>query len=236
MASTSPFPHSPSPRTLAAQQKGRRAANTRGGVAVRPEGAPALKVNRGANGVIGNARLTVSVAVVLLVLLAIEGYTVLNVGSLLTLHVFLGLVLIAPIILKISSTTYRFARYYMGSPAYRHKGSPTPVLRLLGPLVVLLTVVLFASGVALLFTDSSLRSTLLTLHQVSFVFWFAVMTIHVLGHIRETASLAPDDFFRRTRGQVYGAGLRQWTLVISLVLGVALATLLVGHTSHFLAG
>jgi hypothetical protein len=184
----------------------------------------------------GNARLTSTIAAVLLVLLAIEGVTVLHVGSLLTLHVFLGLVLIPPIALKIASTGYRFARYYSGSPAYRRKGPPPTLLRLLGPLVVLLTVALFASGVALLFATPGLRSSLLTIHQVSFVLWFAAMTIHVLGHIRETAALAPRDFYWRTRAQVKGAGPRQWLLAASLLLGVLLATLLVGQTSHFLAG
>lgn len=184
----------------------------------------------------GNARLTGSVAAVLLVLLAVEGVTVLRVGSLLTVHVVVGLVLIPPIVLKLASTGYRFTRYYAGSPAYRRKGPPPMALRVLGPLVVLLTVILFATGVALLFASASLRSLLLTLHQVSFVLWFVVMTVHVLGHIGETARLAPRDLYWRTRRQVRGAGLRQWLLLSSLVVGVLLATLLAGHTSHFLAG
>jgi hypothetical protein len=183
----------------------------------------------------GNARLTGTIAAVLLVLLAIEGITVLHVGSLLTLHVFLGLVLIPPIALKIASTGYRFVRYYSGAPAYRRKGPPPTFLRLLGPLVVLLTVVLFASGVALLFASSGLRSTLLTIHQASFIAWFAAMTVHVLGHIRETASLAPRDFYWRTRTHVAGARKRQWALAASLIVGLLLAALLVGQTSHFLA-
>jgi hypothetical protein len=183
----------------------------------------------------GNARLTSTLAAVLLVLLAIEGVTVLHVGSLLTLHVFLGLVLIPPIVLKIASTGYRFTRYYSGSPAYRRKGPPPTLLRLLGPLVVLLTVVLFASGVALLFAGLGLRSTLLTIHQASFILWFAAMTVHVIGHVRETAQLAPRDFYWRSRAHVKGAGPRQWSLAASLILGVLLAVLLVGQTSHFLA-
>jgi hypothetical protein len=183
----------------------------------------------------GNARLTSTIASILLVLLAFEGITVLHVGSLLTLHVFLGLVLIPPIALKIASTGYRFVRYYCGAPAYRRKGPPPTFLRLLGPLVVLLTVVLFASGVGLLFASSSLRSSLLTIHQASFIVWFAAMTVHVLGHIRETASLAPRDFYWRTRAHVAGANKRQWALASSLIAGLLLAALLVGQTSHFLA-
>jgi len=236
MATPGPFPHSPSPRTLATQKRRRPPTSSAGfDRASVVEGSDVLD-DKAAKGVMGNARLTSTLVSVLLILLAIEGVTVLHVGSLLTLHVFLGLVLIPPIALKIASTGYRFVRYYTGAPAYRRKGPPAPLLRLLGPLVVLLTVVLFASGVALLFVGSGLRSLLLTTHQASFIAWFLVMTVHVLGHIRETAALAPRDFYWRTRAHVTGAGRRQWALAASLLLGLVLATLLVGQVSHFLAG
>jgi len=101
-------------------------------------------------GVEGNARLTSVNAVVLLVLLAAEGFTLLGIRQMLTPHVFVGIVLIPPVLVKVGSTTWRFARYYGGAPAYRRKGPPLLLLRMLGPAVVVLTVVLFASGVALL--------------------------------------------------------------------------------------
>lgn len=53
-------------------------------------------------------------------------------------------------LLKVASTTWRFARYYTGAPAYRRKGPPPVLLRLLGPVVVILTLVLLFSGVGLL--------------------------------------------------------------------------------------
>ena len=86
MATPGPFPRSPSPRTLATRKKRQAPRADRAG------------------GGMGNARLTSTIASILLVLLAFEGITVLHVGSLLTLHVFLGLVLIPPIALKIAST------------------------------------------------------------------------------------------------------------------------------------
>ena len=79
----------------------------------------------------------------------------------LTPHVFIGMLIIPPVLLKIGSTGWRFVRYYRGSPAYRHKGPPPVALRLLGPVVVILTVVLLASGVGLLVGPDSLRHTLL---------------------------------------------------------------------------
>jgi hypothetical protein len=185
------------------------------------------ELGHGGEGVESNARLTGMTAVVLLVLLAIEGLTILRIGPLLTAHVVIGMLLVPPVLLKIGSTTWRFGRYYLGSPAYRRKGPPPPLLRLLGPLVVVLTVAVLGTGIALLLGPPGTRNTLLLLHKASFVLWFGAMAIHVLGHIVETTRLAPRDFYRRTRRQVRGASARQWalaaTLGIGLLLGVALA-------------
>jgi hypothetical protein len=52
----------------------------------------------------GNARLTASTGVVLLVLLAVEGVTILAIRPLLSLHVFIGLMLIPPVVLKRATT------------------------------------------------------------------------------------------------------------------------------------
>ncbi len=54
-------------------------------------------------------------------------------------------------LLKLGSTGYRFARYYTGNPAYVQKGPPPLALRLLAPGVVLTTLALFGTGIALLF-------------------------------------------------------------------------------------
>jgi hypothetical protein len=199
-----------------------------------PSNARQKSSSAGDQGVEANARLTGSVAALLLVLLAIEGLTILSVGRLLTWHVMIGMVLVPPVLLKIGSTSYRLVRYYAGSPAYRRRGPPPPLLRLLGPFVVVLTVILFASGVALLFFNSA-RATLLFVHRASFVLWFGAMVIHVLGHVFETARLAPRDYYWRTRRQVTGAGLRQWSIAASLAVGVLLGVLLVGRVGPFLA-
>ena len=142
-------------------------------------------------GVESNARLTGTTAAVLLVLLAVEGVTVLRVRALLTPHVFIGMLLMPPVLLKIGSTGWRFVRYYRGSPAYRRKGPPATLLRLLGPVVVILTVVLLASGVALVLGPHSLRHSLLFAHKASFVLWFGAMTIHVFGHLRRHRPAGP---------------------------------------------
>ena len=66
-------------------------------------------------GVDGNARLTAATAVVLLVLLAALGVTILSIGQLVWWHVLLGMLLIPPVLLKLGSTGWRFVRYYTGS-------------------------------------------------------------------------------------------------------------------------
>jgi len=182
-----------------------------------------------------NARLTASTAAVLFVLLAVEGVTILRVRGLLSPHVFIGMVLIPPVLLKTFSTSYRFVRYYAGSPEYRRKGPPPALLRLIGPFVVILTLVVLASGVALLYVGQSWRSSMLLLHKASFVLWFGVMTIHVLGHVSDTARLAPRDWIRRTRRETPGASLRQWTIAASLVAGVLLGFLVLGRVGPWLA-
>jgi hypothetical protein len=184
-------------------------------------------------GVESNARLTGTTAVILLVLLAIEGVTILGVRSHLTLHVFVGMLLIPPVLVKIGSTTWRFYRYYTGTPAYRKKGPPHPILRLLGPVVVVLTVILFASGVLLILTPGALGGQLLFFHKASFVLWFGAMTVHVVGHAVETARLAPLDYGRRTRAEVGGASTRQWMLAASLVAGALLGVVMLNPTTTY---
>lgn len=191
--------------------------------------------NRAADaGVESNSRLTSGVAVVLLVVLAVEGVTLLGVRAHLGLHVFLGMLVVPPVLLKIGSTTWRFGRYYAGSPAYRRKGPPPIILRLLGPLLVVLTVVLLASGVALVLAPHAFGGRFNFIHRASFVLWFGVMVIHVLGHILEVRRIAPRDWARRTRSQVKGATARQWAMVVSLVSGAVLGWAMLGPTSHYL--
>jgi hypothetical protein len=184
----------------------------------------------------GNARLTGSTAAVLFVLLAAEGFTILNIRGLLTMHILVGMVLVPPILLKIGSTVWRFAQYYRGSPDYRRKGPPPMILRLLGPIVIVLTVAVFATGIALLLGPGGWRNQMLLLHKASFIVWLAVMALHVLGHLPETVKLAPRDWLPRTRRQVTGAGLRQWALAASVGLGLVLGVLVLPRVGPWLVG
>ena len=150
------------------------------------------------NGATANARLTAIVAVVLLVLLAAEGVTIPFIEPLLGAHVFIGLLLVGPVALKLASTGYRFARYYGGAPAYVAKGPPPLALRILAPGVALTTLALFGTGIALFVTGPH-GGALEFAHKAAFVAWFALMTVHVLGHLLELPSLIRPDRRRLRR-------------------------------------
>jgi hypothetical protein len=173
---------------------------------------------------------------VLLVLLAAEGATLLSVRQLLSPHVFIGMLLVPPVLLKTASTGWRMVRYYKGSPAYRTKGPPPLLLRLLGPFVVILTVVVIGSGIALLLLPASASSVMLLAHKASFVLWFGAMAVHVLGHLVDTARLAPADLARSTRRQVRGAGARLWLVAACLVVGAILGVAMLPTIGSWLAG
>src|ERR1700689_1966998 len=133
----------------------------------------------------GNERLTAMTGAVLLILLAVEGCTILRIGRLLTLHVFLGMLLLGPVTLKAASVMYRFARYSTGGAAYRRKGPPAPLMRMIGPIIVLLTACVFGSGIMLAVPSPGYGppSGWLMVHRLSFIAWAFFITIHVLAYV-----------------------------------------------------
>ena len=173
----------------------------------------------------GNERLTAIVGVLLLALFAVLGVTIIRIGQLLWLHLFLGLLLIGPVVLKLASTGYRFARYYVATAAYRLKGPPHPLLRGLAPVLVVTTLAVFATGVLLLVDGPGSRDQLLLWHKVSFIVWLVAMAPHVLGHLVE---LPPALRLTRTAGPVStggGAG-RAIALASAIAGGVVVAIVL----------
>lgn len=178
-------------------------------------------MEQGGRGAAGNARLTAVAGVTLLVLLVAELATLVAFGSLLSAHVFIGMLLIPPIALKLGSTGYRFARYYLGSAAYRAAGPPQAFMRMLGPVVIASTLVLFGSGVAMLVLGPS-QGWVVSLHKVSFVAWLVAIGLHVLGHVLRVPGLASADY-RGSRSRREGSLLRQSAVALALVAGLVLA-------------
>jgi hypothetical protein len=180
-------------------------------------------------GTAGNEQLTSITGMILLVLLAAIGVTIVRIGQLLWLHLFLGLLLIGPVTLKLASTSYRFARYYTHDPAYRRKGPPEILLRLIAPIIVLTTVIVFVSGVVLLFVGPADRGQLVLIHKVSFIVWVVFTSLHVLGHLPHMpASLRA---VRRANpgvpGQQLGAAGRWISIAGAVVGGLVLAIVLI---------
>ncbi|HUJ93211.1 MAG TPA: hypothetical protein VLW05_10965 [Gaiellaceae bacterium] len=170
----------------------------------------------------GNERLTAGAAAILFVLLAVEGVTIVFLRPLFSVHVFVGMLLIPPVALKLGSTGWRFARYYTGRREYVAKGPPLLPLRLLAPVVVLSTISLFVTGVALLVIGPG-RGIVVGLHKASFVVWFVATAIHVLAYLPRIPRLASADWRRRPRATAGGSRARRWLLAGSVVAGAILA-------------
>ena len=167
----------------------------------------------------GNAQLTAVVATILLLLLAIEGATLLQLRSLLTVHSFVGILLIPIIGLKLASTGWRTLRYYTHAPEYVEAGPPTVALRVLvAPLIVLSTIVLFATGVVLLARDET-QGLMVGLHKASFIVWVGATSVHVLAHgLKLPGALRARIPGLRVRLAVVGA-------TATCGIGIAIATL-----------
>lgn len=173
-------------------------------------------------GVEGNEILTAATAAVLTGLLIAEGLTILQIGSLLSAHMFIGMVLIPPVLLKLGSTGYRFVRYYARTPAYHEKGPPLLPLRLMAPVLIASTIGVFATGVLLLAVGHSSNLILLA-HKASFVVWGVVFGIHFLAYLPRVLRSLSADWSGARRHAVGGAGLRAMLLASAIGGGAALA-------------
>jgi hypothetical protein len=171
----------------------------------------------------GNARLTGMTGLVLLVLLAVEGVTILSIRQLLSVHVFVGLLLIPPVALKLAVTGYRFLRYYARAGEYVRKGPPLLLMRMLvAPGLIAATLVVFATGVALLVVGPG-GGIVLGLHKASFFVWLGAFGVHVLVYALRVPGLVAADSGRgpRTSGTALRFGIVALALLVGLTVGLA---------------
>ena len=193
-------------------------------------------------GVAGNERLTALAGAVLLVLAVVEVITVPTLRSLLSVHFFVGVLLIGPLAVKTGSTSWRFVRYYTRSPAYRRKGPPRPLQRVLAPLLLASTLTLIGSGIALAATGPA-PPILLIMHKISFLVWLVTFVVHVIAYLRPVPRLIADDW-RQRRTQlapghtsaplVPGHRLRLAVNIAALVAGAIAALLLLPTTAAWI--
>jgi hypothetical protein len=182
----------------------------------------------------GNEILTSATAAVLVGLLVAEWITVVDMGGLLSEHMFIGLVLIPPVLLKLGSTGYRMVNYYTGQRAYRAMGPPLLPLRLMAPVLVATTIAVLASGVALLAVGH--KSGLVgTIHKVSAIVFGVVLAVHFLAYIPRVVRSLGTDWSEARRQAVAGAGFRALLVATALGGGAALALALL-PTIHAFGG
>ena len=187
----------------------------------------------------GNARLTAWIGLILLLGSFVEGLTLISIGGFLSWHIIVGTLLVPPALVKTATTSWRFGRYYTGHGPYRSAGPPILVLRVAGPIVVLSTLGLLGSGLALIAVgpDSSRTSLFalpgvdvnaITVHQILFFIWVAAMTVHVIGRlVPALATLAGRHRATSVPGRTARGGI-----VLATLAAAALAAVLVGAGSH----
>jgi hypothetical protein len=171
----------------------------------------------------GNERLTAATGLVIALLAIVEGLTVLAIRPLLSVHVFVGMLLIPPVALKLGAVGYRAVRYYAGAAPYVTKGPPRLLLRILvAPVLVASTLVLLGSGVALVLAGRH-DGLVVGLHKASFVVWFGAISLHFLAYLLRLPGMVAADWRGGLRlpGRVVRYGLVTAALAGGLVLGAA---------------
>jgi len=185
-----------------------------------------------------NERLTSITGFILILVLAALGVSILRIHELIWVHLFVGMLLIGPLALKLASTGYRFASYYLGRPSYVRRGPPPMGLRLLGGPLVALTLAVMASGIALLVGGPGAKAPWLVIHKASFLLWLAASGIHVLAHLRGTAGAARAELALDGHAVRVAPGRRVRLLLVAsaIVAGVIIALISLpgfGPWSHY---
>jgi hypothetical protein len=183
----------------------------------------------------GNARLTAWIGLVILALSLADAITLVSVGHFITAHILIGALLVPLALMKTATTGWRIVRYYQGAPAYRQAGPPPLLLRILGPLVILTSLAVLGSGLALIALGQSAFATIVTvfgfginavtIHQVAFAAWLVITGLHVLG--RTVPAIKVLTASTRRHRPVPGAGQRAATIVAAIVVSVATALIVV---------
>lgn len=201
---------------------------------------PLAQVRRDAKhqaAVTGNERMIALVGTVLLVLIGAEIIITAKLQALIPVHIFVGVLLTAPLLVKIGSTGYRFLHYYAGSPAFVHKGPPRLEMRLLAPLLLLLSLSLVISGIALalLGPTNGWSVWVLRLHALSVMCWLPLLALHVGAYIWRVPRLLLSDWQKRASRRVAGCKWRYAGTFVALVAGVSAATLFAPLTTSWTA-
>jgi hypothetical protein len=176
--------------------------------------------------VAGNERLTALAGAVLFVLMVIEVVSAAILHTLLSIHVFVGILLTGPLVVKLGSTGWRFLRYYTGVPAFVRRGPPHLLLRVLAPLLIVATLLVIGSGIGLVVLGPSHAGSLLSLHGISALILLPLLVIHIFAHTRQIPRLVADDWSNPCAEAAPGRGWRLNVNLGALLAGAVAAILL----------
>ncbi|KPV42882.1 hypothetical protein [Alicyclobacillus ferrooxydans] len=179
--------------------------------------------NRRQFAILRNERLTAMAAAILFLLIATELVITANLHKLITVHIFVGVLLSGPLLVKMGSTGYRFMRYYSGSPVFVEKGPPHWLLRLAAPFLVLLTIMVFVSGFTLAFVGPEHMGIFFDVHAASVALWIPVVAVHIYAHIRKVPRLVANDLTNRRGYRVSGRNGRIGLNILALIVGLIAA-------------
>ena len=181
--------------------------------------------------VLANQRLTATTGALLFLLLAAIAATILSLSSLLVVHYFVGLLLVPPLVLKLGTTGYRFARYYLRDAAYRLAGPPPGLLRFaVAPLLVGSTLVVMATGIELWLFGLRFGQGWMTAHTLSAVAFMLALGGHLIGHLRRSVREALREF---TATATTRAITLRSALIATLLLGAILAATSIFYPTPF---
>ena len=184
-------------------------------------------------GVMGNERLTALAGTPLFALLVAVAVSTLSMPGFLPEHYIVGLLLVPLVVLKMTTTGYRFARYYTSSLAYRLAGPPPILMRLvIAPILVASTLAVFATGIELWLFGLHYGSGWMAAHAVSAVVFMLAAGAHVLWHLRRSAQVTVEEIVPALP-RVGAALTIRSLLAASLLLGAVLAASSIFYATPF---
>lgn len=168
-----------------------------------------------------NERMTAIAGALLFVFILAELIITASLDGLTTEHIFVGILLSGPLVVKMFSTGYRFFRYYTKSAEFVRSGPPNIILRVLAPFLVLTTILVFISGYGLAFGhDDKLFGKI---HATFVTLWIPLVAVHAYAYIRKVPALIARDWSSDPKRLVPGRNTRLAINFVGLLIGVITA-------------
>lgn len=169
--------------------------------------------------VVRNERLTALAGATLLVGFVVDLYVTADLRKLIMAHIFIGALLAGPLIVKLTSVGHRFVRYYGKSTAFVAKGTPNIWLRLMAPFWILVTLILFLSGLVLALEGSPDNRLVFLTHALSAAVWIPLLAVHVYAHIRQVPRAISADWGAAYPQSLLGRRKRLRIMILALIGG-----------------